>query len=383
MFPREEEKNSELRNLFQGAKFTPHYASTASGPTQAQADEIAVDLRRVPEISRNLSRQGTVKGVLFAAVNDIGRFWQVSRCVVGLANPNSPPSMVLEYIASGILPSEPVHLARLVMGLQQVIGGQSAPLAADLVSAVPQLKGLQPLLESMKVQSLVAIPLRDNDQPIGILVLQQCGSRRTWKATNLTALESFGDQIVLAVANVRLRNLMKTLAVTDERSGLLHRESYLTCLLSETERTQLQKAPLTGALLHLAPPQRASGAPPERSLEESIQEMSGALVSHLRANDIAVKYGPQSLALILPGTTGEEATTVVGKMRKLLTSASAAGGQAAPQVVAGIAEAVRDEKMDTADVVTELVNRLEWALEAALQAGLNDSKVLEPPALRR
>jgi len=225
--------------------------------------------------------------------------------------------------------------------------------------------------------------LRENDQPTGILVLQQCGSRRTWKDTNMAALESLGEQIVMAIANVRLRNLMKTLAVTDERSGLLHRDSYLNCLLSETERTKAQKAPLTGALLHLSPPQQASGSPTERSLEKSIQEMSGTLVSHLRANDIAVKYGAQSLALILPSTTVADASAVVEKLRRLLTSASASGGQSPPQMAVGIAEAVRDQDMDAADVVTELVNRLEWALEAALQAGLNDTRVLEPPAVRR
>ena len=383
LFPREEDKNSELRSLFQRAKFVPQYASEPSVPAQDRTEEVSVDLRRVSEISRNLSRQGTVKGVLFTAVNDIGRFWQVSRCVVGLATPNSPPSMVMEYIASGIAPSEPAHLARLVVGLQQVIGGQSAPLVADMVSATSQLSKLQPLLESLKVQSLVAVPLRENDQPTGILVLQQCGSRRTWKDTNMAALESLGEQIVMAIANVRLRNLMKTLAVTDERSGLLHRDSYLNCLLSETERTKAQKAPLTGALLHLSPPQRAPGSPTEPALEKSIQEMSGTLVSHLRANDIAVKYGSQSLALILPSTTVADASAVVEKLRRLLTSASASGGQSPPQMAVGIAEAVRDQDMDAADVVTELVNRLEWALEAALQAGLNDTRVLEPPAVRR
>ena len=39
--------------------------------------------------------------------------------------------------------------------------------------------------------------------------------------------------------------------------------------------------------------------------------------------------------------------------------------------------------MDSADIVTELINRLEGALEAAQQSGGNVSKLLEPPALSR
>ncbi|MBI4465705.1 MAG: tetratricopeptide repeat protein [Acidobacteria bacterium] len=381
LFPKEEDKNSEIRSLFQRAQFTPQYAATPNLSTPAGAAEISVDFSRVSEISRNLSRQGTVKGVLSTAANDIGRFWQVSRCVAGLATPNAPPSMALEYIAPGVSPSEPVHLARLVMGLQQVLGGQNTPLAAEAVGEASQLAELRPLLEKLQVQSLVAVPLRDSEQSIGILVLEQCGNRRAWKATNLGTLEALGEQVVLAVSNVRLRNLMKTLAVTDERSGLLHRDSYLTCLLSETERTQAQKTPLTGALLYLSLPQPGIGTSSGRSLEDSIQELSGTLISRLRQNDIAVKYGPQSLALILPGATSKDAATVVEKLRRLLVSASS--GQAPPQMAVGFAEAVQDQSMDSADVVTELVNRLEWALEEARKAGPNDTKVLEPPVFRR
>ena len=63
-------------------------------------------------------------------------------------------------------------------------------------------------------------------------------------------LKTIAEQMVLAVSNVRLRTLMKTLAVTDEKSGLLERPSYLDVLLSEVRRSLQQKTPLTLMLLH-------------------------------------------------------------------------------------------------------------------------------------
>ena len=385
LFPYEEEKNPELRNLFQRVNFTPQYAAPAPlpGPAPSGAEKVRVDLSRVSEISRNLSRQGTVKGVLFAAVNDIGRLWQVSRCLVGLATPNTPPSTALEYIASGVSPSGALQLGKLVMGLQQATVDQTSPLAAESVAQAPELASLRGLLESLQVESLVAIPMRDAEQPTGILVLEQCGNRRVWMTADLAALEALGEQIVLSVANVRLRNLMKTLAVTDERSGLLHRDSYLPCLLSEAERMRAQKSPLTGALLQFSRPKQQTPAPGEPSLSEIVRELSGTIVSRLRQNDIAVKYTSQSLALILPGTTGKDAALVVEKLRKLLSTPSPSGAQPPPQLVAGIAEAIQEDQMDNADVVTELINRLEGALETAVTAGPNSIKVLELPSLRR
>jgi hypothetical protein len=37
--------------------------------------------------------------------------------------------------------------------------------------------------------------------------------------------------------------------------------------------------------------------------------------------------------------------------------------------------------MDSADRITELINRLEWALEAARAGGEDAVKLLEPPAV--
>ena len=215
--------------------------------------DLRADLKKISEISRNLSRQGTIKAVISTAVNDLGRFLQVSRCIVGLATPNRPPSMVMEYISPGIKSSDGASLGRLVMGIQQSIAGKNFPLVAENVGESPLLAGMQEALKLLNVDSLVAAPLRDGDQDIGVLILQECGRRRSFRGNDLAALEALAEQIVMAVANVRLRNLMKALAVTDERSGLLHRDSYLTCLTSETERMRTQKTPLTIGLLQFRP----------------------------------------------------------------------------------------------------------------------------------
>ncbi|MBI3895704.1 MAG: tetratricopeptide repeat protein [Acidobacteria bacterium] len=382
LFPHEEEKNDELRQLYQRSRFKPRYAISPNPSVVAETQDFRSYLNRVSDVSRNLSRQGTVKGVLVAAVNDIGRLWQLSRCVVGLAAPNRPPSMAMEYIAPGIAPSDASLLGKLVMSLQQIIANQNAPLIAENVFQVPSLTALQASLTALQVQSLAALPLHDGEQMIGILVLEQCGEQRVWKSNDLAGVETLAEQIVLAVANVRLRNLMKALAVTDEESGLLHRDSYLPCLLSEAERMRAQNSPLAGAILDLSPPQLPSAkSGGKQSLDEFVVEFSNTVVSHLRQNDIALKYGPHSLALILPGTTGKDAVAVVEKLRRVTGTKKPPGSEGPPPLVVGVAETVRSANMDTADVITELINRLEAALEAAQQDGEGITKLLDPPPI--
>jgi diguanylate cyclase (GGDEF)-like protein len=255
-------------------------------------------------------------------------------------------------------------------------------VVVENVAEAPALAGLRETLSALRVESLVALPLREGDQEIGILVLEQCGQRRRWKPSDLAGLEALAEQIVMAVANVRLRSLMKALAVTDDRSGLLHRDSYLTCLMSEAEQMGAQKTPLSVILLEFSRRGlRAHDAKNGREMDEFLQKFCETVMAQLRQNDMAVKYGPQMLALILPGATGKDAVSVTDKLRKFTQLAWNSAGEEAPHMKAGVAEAMREGAMDSADRVTELINRLEWALEAARAAGENEVKLLEAPSL--
>jgi hypothetical protein len=178
LFPGAEERNEELKALHRKTQFsTSGLAQSIATAGLPSTMDLGTHLKRVSEVNRNLSRQGTVKGVLSAAVNDIGRFWQVNRCVVGLATPNRPPSLAMEYIAN-VSASDAARLSKLVMGVQQANAGKSTPLVAENVLDSPQLFALQETLAALQVKSLLAIPLRDADQEIGVLILEQCEQKR-------------------------------------------------------------------------------------------------------------------------------------------------------------------------------------------------------------
>ena len=237
-------------------------------------------------------------------------------------------------------------------------------------------------MKTLQVESLAAILLREEGRPMGLLVLEQCGRPRSWKVNEMAGLEALAEQVLLSVTNVRLRNLMRTLSVTDESSGLLHRDSYIPCLLSETERMQSQQKPLTGVLVQFSQLDHAApGKPPPQSVEDFVQGCSATFVSHLRANDMAIRYGPRAVALILPGTSGKEAVTVVEKMRRLVMAAPSSGSPTLPRMAGVVGQAVQEKGMENADVVTELINRLDHAAEAALRTGDNSTRLLGPSAL--
>src|SRR5215472_1616926 len=270
LFPREEQNNEKLRHLYISAGFTPPYqtagapgrtpaaaAAAASAPgktlnpaatTASRFEENAVDnFARVTEITRTIYRQTSVKSVLFAAVNDIGKHFNASRCVAGLCTVGKPPSAALEFCAPGIKQSDVMSIVKLI-GITQHLAA-NGPVSISNASSARELETARENVKALGIESLLAVPLMDSGEQTGILILEQCGPRQ-WQQTDIVVLRTIAEQTVIAVSNARLRTLMKTLAVTDERSGLLKRSSYLDVLLSEVRRSLQQQTPLTVMLLH-------------------------------------------------------------------------------------------------------------------------------------
>jgi diguanylate cyclase (GGDEF)-like protein len=397
LFPREEQKNEKLRHLYISAGFTPVYqvaeaaaraiatdsaqkekAAPSAPPPSVPAtyEENAVDnFARVTEITRNIYRQANVKSVLFTAVNDIGRHFNASRCVAGLCTVGKPPSAALEYCAPGVKQSDVMAIVKLI-GLTQQLAINGIVNTAN-AKASRELAPVAEHIHALNIESMLAVPLLDSGEQSGILILEQT-SPRQWQQTDVVVLKTIAEQMVLAVSNVRLRTLMKTLAVTDEKSGLLKRPSYLDVLLSEVRRSLQQKTPLTLMLLHFGKASAMVKEIGEASVESVMQQIGQTLASHIRQNDVAIRYDLTTIALVLSDTAEKNAFLVVDKMRKVLAPIKIPDTERTPAISAGIAEAVLQERFDAVDMVTEVINRVESALEIARAEGGNKAHSLAP-----
>lgn len=394
LYPREEEKNEKLRDLYANAGFNPVYepvakaaaapavpvsAETANGAAGVQAgssDENAVNsFARITDMTRNIYRQANVKSVLFTAVNEIGRHFNASRCIAGLCTPGKPPSAALEYCAPGVKQSDVMSIVKLI-GISQQLASDGVVNIPSAKSA-PELAAVKDHVQALNIESLLAVPLVESGDQSGIVILEQVTPRH-WRETDVVVLRTIAEQVMLAVTNARLRTLMKTLAVTDEKSGLLKRSSYLDVLLSEVRRSLQQQTPLTLMLLHFGKASSLVKEIGEPQVEGMMQQIGQSLASHIRQNDVAVRYDLTTIALVLSDTVEKNGFLVVEKMRKVLSPVRIPGTDRAPNMSTGIAEAVLHDKFDSVDIVTEVINRVESALEVARSDGGNKAKALPP-----
>ena len=386
LFPHEEESNEKLRELYRDAGFAPKYPDGARPATRVEAsapaappparvnDENAVDnFARVTEITRSIYRQASVKNVLFTAVNEIGRHFNASRCVAGLCTLGKPPSAALEYCAPGVKQSDVMAIVKLIGVTQQlaVNGVVNLPAARDAQEMAPAAE----YVHTLNIESLLAVPLLDAGEQAGILILEQVAPRQ-WQQADIVVLKTIAEQMILAVSNARLRTLMKTLAVTDEKSGLLKRSSYLDVLLSEVRRSMQQQTPLTLMLLHFGRASALTKEVGEAAVESMMQQIGQTICSHVRQNDVAVRYDLTTIALLLSDTNEKNAFLVADKMRKVVAPTKITGTDKTPPMTVGIAETVLQQQFDSADIVTEVINRVENALEMARAEGGNKAHSL-------
>ena len=398
LFPREEEQNDTLRRLYISAGVSPQYkdrpaqaepapAPTAAATTSPAAKEPAAaessdsigDFTRITEITRNIYRQSNVKGVLFASANDVGRHWNASRCIASLCSPGKPPSAALEYCAPGVKQSDVMSIVRLIGALQALIV-QRGPLAIDDVRKIPELGAIKEHIDALELKSALAAPLMDGDEHVGIIILEQVDKKRQWRQPDVVILKTIADQMVLAVNNAKLRSLMKTLAVTDEKSGLLKRASYIDVVTAEVKRSLQQQQNMTVMLLKFGKAGALIREFGESAVEGMMQNVGQSVCANIRQTDTAIRYDKTSIALVLGDTKDANAFFVVEKIRKVIADTKIPGTDRPVTMAAGIAGAVIHKEYDPVDIVTEIINRAEQALDKATAESPNGAHT-QPPSV--
>jgi len=399
LFPREEERNEDLQRLYLAAGVTPRYAGSAPLPpaaapaaaaapvAAAPAADPAADVRsftKVAEITRKLYHQGTAPAVLSTAVKEIGAHWEATRCFAVMGKAGLPPSAMDEFCAEGYKKAGPSAVAELASTLMQAVEGHD-PLEIQDAPKAPALQKSKKLVGDLGASSILAVPLSDGEETVGVLVLVH-NRGRVWQQADMVVLKTLADQMVIALNNAGLRRLVKNLSVTDEKSGLLKRASYIDLLLAESKRAIQNASSLSVVLLQFGKSGALIKEYGEAGVQAMIERAGQLFAANIRSNDLAFRYDTSTIAILLGETAEKEAMLAIEKLRKIVSDVrlpakdGAAQGQPA-QFAAGVAEAVIRTEYDPIDVVTEVINRVEHALNQAMGQGVGKVVALGPAAL--
>jgi len=401
LFPREEERNEDLQRLYLSAGVTPRYAGSAPlpptavstpaaasppatpAPPAAPTVDPAADVRtftKVAEITRKLYHQNTAPLVLSTAVKEIGAQWEASRCIAVMGKAGLPPTAMDEFCAEGLKRVSVTGLQELVTGLHAAVE-EHDPVVIQEPGKAPILQGAKKAVAELGAATILAIPLTDGEERAGLLVLIH-NRPRVWQQSDMVVLKTLGDQMVIALNNAGLRRLVKNLSVTDEKSGLLKRASYIDLLLAESKRAIQNSSALTVVLMQFGKSAATIKEHGETDVQAVMEKAGQKFAANIRSNDLAFRYDIMTIAILLGETPEKEAMLAIEKLRKIIGELkwpSKDGAEPQPVLFsAGVAEAVVRTEFDPVDVVTEVINRAEHALGQAMGQGLGKVVALGP-----
>jgi diguanylate cyclase (GGDEF)-like protein len=395
-FPGEEERNARLRNLYQTANWWPRGAApkakpetipslkaepvpepTGAGITQktgVYTAETLRDLAKISEINQKVFRQQTPRAMLNTAVNEVGGYLKCARTLAVFGAPGRPPEMAAEYCAAGVRAAPGAQIVLLLSQMEKAQADELGGLTLD--------EGRGSILKELGLSTALGVVIADKEtqSPAGMLIVGHAEEHK-WKPNEAYFLQAIGDQMLMSVSHTRLRSLVRRMGVSDERTGLLSRSSYQSCLLTEADRSRTQGTPLSLAILQIDRGAEILRQQGESTVEKFLEQLARSLQQIVRQNDVAVKYTAWSLAFILPDTALAGARNLADKLRRAASGLRPPWDATQVTLSAGIVEAVAKSDFESEDIVTDLINRAEFSVEEARKRGGDTVVALESPKL--
>jgi diguanylate cyclase (GGDEF)-like protein len=164
----------------------------------------------------------------------------------------------------------------------------------------------------------ICLPLTSQRETLGLLYLERHRSGESDAASeaNLTVL---AENIALAVANLRLRDALRTLAMADPLTGLANRRHLEAVLEVEIAMAQQQHHPLSCIVIDVDHFKRFNDTYGHDAGDAVLREVASVLKGCLRDGGFAARVGGEEFLVLLPGLSVEQAIDRAELMRQRIS----------------------------------------------------------------
>ncbi len=170
----------------------------------------------------------------------------------------------------------------------------------------------------------LCVPIMAESETLGLLYVQS-GRHAPARAVRPTDLsdsstqrmaQAMAQHIALAIANLKLRAVLRAQAIRDPLTGLFNRR-YLTELLElELRRAQRSRYSVGVVMLDIDHFKRVNDTFGHQAGDMLLREFATLLKTNCRGGDIVARFGGEEFVLVLPSVSLEDATRRAETLRK-------------------------------------------------------------------
>jgi diguanylate cyclase (GGDEF)-like protein/PAS domain S-box-containing protein len=161
----------------------------------------------------------------------------------------------------------------------------------------------------------LCVPIIAQGETLGILHLQETGSRQM-DTSELSFKTTFAGQVGLSIANIRLREALRTQSVRDALTGLFNRRYLEEILERELRRAGRAKQSVGILMLDLDYFKRFNDTYGHEAGDTVLRETAGLLLKNVRAEDFVCRFGGEEFVVILPTADQEGSRTRGDRLRE-------------------------------------------------------------------
>lgn len=173
-----------------------------------------------------------------------------------------------------------------------------------------------PIVQLLKSEELVLIPLKAKDKINGIIVADNFITKEPIVKDDLRMLTMLANQAGLAIENSQLYEKTVMLAQLDSLTELWNHGYFQYLLLSELEKTRANQAPLSLILIDIDHFKVYNDTLGHQAGDKILKNLASLLKDQSRKMDFVCRYGGEEFAIILPKTDKKETILIAERLRE-------------------------------------------------------------------
>jgi diguanylate cyclase (GGDEF)-like protein len=222
-----------------------------------------------------------------------------------------------------------------------------------------------------RTDSFIAVPIAARRDVVGVVCVTDRAGDETFTREHVSALRALAAPAALALG--RERALLQAqahahAAAIDPVSGIFNRRYFHIRLEEELHRSRRHETPVALLMLDLDDFKVVNDSRGHLAGDAVLKDVAEILKHSIRVFDVCARFGGEEFAIIIPGTSREDATASAERIRQRIEAYRPSdNGLAALRITASVGLAVSSEPTTS----RELITRADQALYEAKRAGKN------------
>ena len=213
------------------------------------------------------------------------------------------------------------QIRRMKIPLREQLGGM---LALSVLDGMPlnlnqeaiQKYSNDPIIELLKPEELIVVPLKAKDKVNGIILADNFVTKKPISKDDSRMLIMLANQAGLAIENSQLYEKTVLRSHSDYLTELWNHGYFQYLFQTELEKAKATKTPLTLIMIDIDDFKIYNDQLGHQAGDQILKELSTLLKKQSRKMDYVCRYGGEEFTIILPQTDKDEAFAIAERLRQ-------------------------------------------------------------------